>query len=71
MATIYRKSPLSRRSAAQDASQAPAVPQEAATAQPGPVAPGPDMYDPRLLVDIIKSGRPDIGGKQPAQRDRA
>jgi len=29
------------------------------------------MYDPRLLVDIIKGGRPDIGGKQPSQRDRA
>jgi len=29
------------------------------------------MYDPRLLVDIIKGGRPNIGGKQPARRDRA
>ena len=71
MATIYRKSPLPQRLAAQDDGQAQPVPQEAATAQPGPVAPGPDMYDPRLLVDIIKGGRPDIGGKQPSQRDRA
>ena len=26
----------------------------------GPVAPSSDMYDPRLLVDVIKSGQPDI-----------
>lgn len=29
------------------------------TAQ-GPVAPSADMYDPWLLVDVIKSGQPDI-----------
>jgi hypothetical protein len=26
----------------------------------GPVAPSADMYDPRLLVDVIRSGQPDI-----------
>lgn len=32
--------------------------------KPTPVPPGPDMYDPRLLVEVIRSGGPDAGERR-------
>lgn len=48
----------------QPAGQQPAAPQSPNGHTPAPVPPGPDMYDPRLLVDVIKSGSPDTGERR-------